>query len=120
MTKASQVLNLIETSIKDYLQGVGLTHKSLYWVDQLQGQDIKVALAIYSAQDTGDKRYTVPEILTDALLTSISKYIKPLTVTQIKLGDIQFQPISDQAIEADRILVVDSQGTIQFWGDFVK
>lgn len=120
MNKATQVLNLIETSIQDYLKGVGLGSKECYWVDQLQGQDTQVALVIYFARDHGGAEYSVQDILTPALITSVAKYIKPTVVTQIKNGEIQFQPISDKPIESARVLVVDSEGVIQFWGDFVK
>jgi len=120
VNKARKLLNLIETSISDYIQGIGLKAKSVYWIDNLQGQECKIALVIYNVEDKGQQDFSVEEVMTQALQTALAKYIKPEVVKEILMGGIQFQPISNKPIEASRILVLDSNGITQFWGDFVK
>lgn len=120
MTKAKTLLDLLELNVSDYVKGIGLKARSIYWADNLQGEDCKVAVIIYSAEDQGQQEFSLKEVFTQALLNALPKYIKPDTVKQIQSGEIQFQPISDKPIEANRILVVDSLGTYLFWGDFVR
>lgn len=120
MTKAKALLDLLELNVSDYVKGIGLKARSIYWIDNLQGQDCKVALIVYSADDQGQQEFSLKEVCTQALLNALPKYILPGTVKQIQSGEIQFQPISDKPIEADRVLVIDSLGVYQFWGDFVK